>query len=160
MEWLDSPLLTLRVTRWLEKSYQIFQRIAQKVAKSKKGHNIYNKAQFENPKHLHQTTFKTLKYLQQTMFWNCLLRKNVINLLKQKVAQKAFQILSKNHNEPPKVAQLAKNRPIWSPWLSAKATIFIHRYIIDYLALATLGRITQKLDHFYLCRVTQGGQGK
>ncbi len=22
---------------------------------------------------------------------------------------------SKNHNEPPKVAQLAKNRPIWSP---------------------------------------------
>jgi hypothetical protein len=28
----------------------------------------------ENPKHLHQTTFKTLKYLQQTMFWNCLFR--------------------------------------------------------------------------------------
>ncbi len=51
-----------------KKIRQIFQRIAQKVAKSKKGKNIYKKAQFENPKHLHQTTFKTLKYLQQTMF--------------------------------------------------------------------------------------------
>ncbi len=26
--------------------------------------------------------------------------------------------LQKNHNELPKVAQLAKNRPIWSPWSS------------------------------------------
>jgi hypothetical protein len=30
--------------------------------------NMYTKAQFENPKHLHQTTFENLKYLQQTMF--------------------------------------------------------------------------------------------
>ena len=51
-----------------KKICQIFKRIAQKVAKSKKGQNIYNKAQFESPKHLHQTTFKTLKYLQQTVF--------------------------------------------------------------------------------------------
>ena len=47
---------------------------------------------------------------------------NVINLLKLKVAQKVtiilgYFIFSKNHNEPPKVAQLAKNRPIWSPCL-------------------------------------------
>jgi hypothetical protein len=46
--------------------------------------------------------------------------KNVINLLKQKVAPKlaiilGYFILSKNHNEPPKVAELAKNHPIWSP---------------------------------------------
>jgi len=34
----------------------------------KKGQNIYNKAQFESPKHLHHTAFETLKYLQQTMF--------------------------------------------------------------------------------------------
>jgi hypothetical protein len=39
--------------------------------------------------------------------------KNVINLLKQKVAPKVtiilgYLILSKNHNEPLKVAQLAK----------------------------------------------------
>jgi len=46
----------------------MFKKIAQKVAKSKKDQNIYNKAQFENPKHLHQTTFKSLKYLQQTIF--------------------------------------------------------------------------------------------
>jgi len=26
-----------------------------------------------------------------------------------------YFILSKNHHEPPKVAQLAKNTPIWSP---------------------------------------------
>jgi hypothetical protein len=43
-------------------------------------------------------------------------------LLKQKVAQKVaiilgYFMLSKNHNEPPKVAQLAKKHPIWSPCL-------------------------------------------
>ncbi len=47
-----------------KKMRQIYQIIAQKVAKSKKGQNIYNKAQFESPKHLHQTIFKTLKYQQ------------------------------------------------------------------------------------------------
>jgi hypothetical protein len=37
-------------------------------------------------------------------------------LPKQKVAIiLGYFILSKNHNEPPKVAQLAKNHPIWSP---------------------------------------------
>jgi hypothetical protein len=54
------------VTRRLEKIHQSFQKIAQKVAKSKKGQNIYNKAHFENPKHLQQITFEILKYLQQT----------------------------------------------------------------------------------------------
>ncbi len=57
-----------RVTRWFKKIWQIFQRIAPKSCQVKKGQNIYNKAQFESPKHLHQTTFKTLKCLQQTMF--------------------------------------------------------------------------------------------
>ncbi len=51
----------------LEKNYQIFQRIALKSHQVKKGQNISNKDQFENPKHL-ETTFETLKYLQQTMF--------------------------------------------------------------------------------------------
>jgi hypothetical protein len=41
-------------------------------------------------------------------------------LLKQKVAQNVtislgYFIFSNNHNEPPKVAQLPKNRPIWPP---------------------------------------------
>ncbi len=58
-----------------KKIAKIKKKIAQKVAKSKKGQNIYNKSQFERPKHLQQITFETLK-----------------------------------------VAQLAKNRPIWSPW--------------------------------------------
>ena len=33
-----------------------------------KGQNIYNKVQFESQKHLHQTIFETLKYLQQAFF--------------------------------------------------------------------------------------------
>jgi len=48
----------------IRKNCQIFQKIAQKVAKSKKAKNIYNKAQFESPKHLQQTTFETLKVAQ------------------------------------------------------------------------------------------------
>jgi hypothetical protein len=34
-----------------------------KSCQAKKGQNIYNKAQFESPKHLQQTTFEALKYL-------------------------------------------------------------------------------------------------
>jgi hypothetical protein len=49
------------VTRRLEKNCQFFQKIAQKVAKSKKVKNIYNKAQFESPKHLQHTTFEPFK---------------------------------------------------------------------------------------------------
>jgi len=42
-------------------------------------------------------------------------------LLKQKEAQNVafslgYFIFSKNHNEPPKEVQLAKNCPIWLPW--------------------------------------------
>jgi hypothetical protein len=45
----------------IRKNGQIFQKIVQKAAKSKKAKNICNKAQFESPKHLQQTTFETLK---------------------------------------------------------------------------------------------------
>jgi hypothetical protein len=66
----------------LKRIAQVFQKVAQTVSKAKKakisttklylkGQNIYNKALFESPKHLHQTTFETLQYLQQTMFRNC-----------------------------------------------------------------------------------------
>jgi hypothetical protein len=55
------------VTRKLEKNCQIFQIIAPKSCQVKKGQNIYNKAQFESPKPMQQTTFETLKYPQQTM---------------------------------------------------------------------------------------------
>jgi hypothetical protein len=48
------------------------------------------------------------------------LGKNVINLHLQKVSPKVaiilgYCILSKNHNKPPNVAQLANNCPILSP---------------------------------------------
>jgi hypothetical protein len=56
------------VTRRLEKKLPNFSKNSPKVAKSKKGQNIYNKDQFDSPKNLHQRTFETLKYLQQTMF--------------------------------------------------------------------------------------------
>ncbi len=48
------------------------------------------------------------------------LGENVINFLKQKVAKYVAIALGYhflNHNELPKVAQLAKNRPICSPWI-------------------------------------------
>ncbi len=60
-------LLGVQRDQKIRKKFAKFKKkIAQKVAKSKKGQNIYNKAQFESPKHLQQTTFETSKYLQQT----------------------------------------------------------------------------------------------
>jgi len=56
------------------KTFAHFLKSSTKSLQGKKGQSICNKAQFESPKHLHQTTFETLKYLQQTMFWNCLFR--------------------------------------------------------------------------------------
>jgi hypothetical protein len=66
-----------------------FSKNSPKSNQVKKGQNIYNKDHFVNPKHLHQTTIKTLKYLQQTAN----LCKNLKNFLKQKVAQKVTIIL-------------------------------------------------------------------
>jgi hypothetical protein len=60
------------------------------VLKPKKCQNIYNKAQFESPKHLHQTTFEILKCLQQRCSETAYLAENVINLLKQKVTMLPF----------------------------------------------------------------------
>jgi len=57
-----------RVTRRFEKNRPIFVKRSPNILKAKKGQNIYNKAQFEREKHLHQTTFEILKYLQQIMF--------------------------------------------------------------------------------------------
>jgi hypothetical protein len=64
LSFMAPCLWPVRVTRRFEKNCQIFQKVAQKVAKSKKGQNIYNKAQFESPKHLEETTFETLKVAQ------------------------------------------------------------------------------------------------
>jgi hypothetical protein len=65
---LQSQEVLQTVIRSLEKKLpKIFQRITQKVGKSKKGQNIYNEAQFGSPKNLQQTPFQTLKYLQQNI---------------------------------------------------------------------------------------------
>ncbi len=55
-------------------------------------------------------------------FETAYLGENGINLLQQEAAKTVaislgYFMFSKNHEEPPKVAQLAKNRPIWSPCL-------------------------------------------
>jgi hypothetical protein len=59
---------------------------AQTVSSAKKCQNINNKAQFESLKHFHQTTFETLKYLQQC-FGTSYLSKNVIDMFHLKLAQ-------------------------------------------------------------------------
>jgi len=50
-----------RVIRRLEKIAKILKKSSQNSCQVKKCQNIYTKAQFENPEHLHQTTFITLK---------------------------------------------------------------------------------------------------
>jgi hypothetical protein len=76
-----------------------------------KGPNIYNKAQFESPKHLHQTTWETYS---KPCFETAFSGENVINLLKQKVAQNVTISL---------VAYLPKNHPIWSPCLQQRIEV-------------------------------------
>jgi hypothetical protein len=94
-----------------------------------KGHNIYNKAQFESPKHLHQTTFETLLNIyNKPCFEAAYLGENVLNLIKQKGALNitislGYFIFSKNHNAPPKVAQLVKNHQIGSPCLGRRSKL-------------------------------------
>jgi hypothetical protein len=107
--------MVLRVTKRYGKNSPNFSRSNQSSLQAKRCQNIYNKVQFKSPKHLQQTTLETLKHLQQSIFLNCLFRQKCINLLKPKVTQNVtislgYFIFSKNHNEPPKVAQLAKNR--------------------------------------------------
>jgi hypothetical protein len=53
--------------RRLGKKIVKFSKNRPKSCQVKKGQNIHNKAQFGSPKHRQQTTFETLKYLQQTM---------------------------------------------------------------------------------------------
>jgi hypothetical protein len=57
-----------------EKWPNFWKKVAKTVTIAKKCQNIFTKAQFEGPRYLQQTTFETLKYQQQTMFWNCLFR--------------------------------------------------------------------------------------
>jgi len=66
------------------KNHPIFQKEAQTVSKSKKGQTIYNKTQFESPKHLHQTPFETLNTYNKPCFETAYLGGNEINLHNKK----------------------------------------------------------------------------
>ena len=74
------------MTRRLEKKLPNFSKNSPKSRQVKKGQNIYNKAEFKSPEHLHQTTFETLNSYNKPYFETAYLGKNVINLLKQKVS--------------------------------------------------------------------------
>jgi hypothetical protein len=54
---ISSSGFTIGVTRQLEKKSPNFSKNSPKSCQAKKGQNTYNKPQYENPKHLHQTTF-------------------------------------------------------------------------------------------------------
>jgi hypothetical protein len=100
----------------LKRYCPIFQKVALTVSKQKKCQIIYNKAHLKSPKHLRQTNLKCKNTYDKSCFENANLGKNVINFHNSKGAQNVAIsfgcfIFTKNHNEPPKVAQLAKKSP-------------------------------------------------
>jgi hypothetical protein len=62
-----------------------FLKVAQTVAELKKCQNICIKAQFENPKHLHQTTTELLNTCNKECFETVYSGENLKYLLKQKL---------------------------------------------------------------------------
>ncbi len=105
------------VRRWLKKCPN-FVKSSPNSPRAKNAKINYIKAQFESLKHLHQTTFATKKYLQQTVFWNSLFcwksKNNGLSKKRPKILPFfGYFIFSKNHN---KVAQLANIHLIWSLW--------------------------------------------
>jgi len=81
--------------------------------------NIYNKAQFESPKHQRKATFRPKNTCNKSYFIIACLGENLKSLLKQKVAQKVAislgYFISKSHNCHSKVAKFVKNCRIRSP---------------------------------------------
>jgi hypothetical protein len=59
-----------RVTKIIEKKLPNFLKVTQRVANPKM-QKIKNKAKFGSPKHLHQATLDSLKYLEHPMVLNC-----------------------------------------------------------------------------------------
>jgi hypothetical protein len=60
---LSVVIPSISVTRRLLKNLQFFSKSSPNSLQAKKRQNIYNKAQYESPKHLHQTTLETLKHV-------------------------------------------------------------------------------------------------
>jgi hypothetical protein len=93
----ESPLI--RVTRRFEKKLPDFSKSSPNSLQAKKGQNINLKAQ-----NIYINHFWSLKIPTKTYFGTAYLSENVINLLKEKVAQNVaislgYFIFSKNHNE-------------------------------------------------------------
>jgi hypothetical protein len=108
------------VARRFEKNHPIFQKVAQKVSKSKKAKISTTKLNLKAKNIYIKPLLKPQKTNNKPCFETAYLGEYVINLLQQKSSLKCchffcYFIFSKNHNEPPKVAQLVKNHPIWSP---------------------------------------------
>ncbi len=73
-EMVEFKMPSLDVLAWdqgdqkILKNAQCFKKVAQTVYKPKKDKISTTKLNLKAPKHVHQTHFETLKYLQQTMF--------------------------------------------------------------------------------------------
>jgi hypothetical protein len=66
------------------------------------------------------------------MFWDCLFRWKCNRFAQRKNCPKScdsFGLLHQNHTEPPKVAQLVKNRPIWSPCIEISFLYFCYHWV-------------------------------
>jgi hypothetical protein len=104
------------VTRRLEKYSPKF--LKKEPKQLPKVQNIYIKPHLKPKNTCNKPYFKTTYFGE-----------NIKDLLKQKVAQNVYISLgyfyffySKNRNWHTEVAQLVKNRPIWSPWRRRKGT--------------------------------------
>jgi hypothetical protein len=89
----------------LKKISPIFQKSSPNNLQVKKGQNIYNKAQFESPKHLRQTPFETLKYLQPRFEVAYLGENEIKKNLKKEPKMLPFLWANSFFIEPAKVAQ-------------------------------------------------------
>ncbi len=104
--------VTNRVTRRLEKKLPIFLKIAQRSCRVKKAKISATKLNLKTQNIYIKPLLKLWNTYNKPCVKTAYLGENVINLLKQKVAIiLGYFILSKNHNETPKVAQLAKKSP-------------------------------------------------
>jgi len=72
-------------------------------------------------------------------------------LLEQKVAIiLGYFILSKNHDEPPKLAQLVKIHPIWSPCLATLVSPFKLNQFTALLTIKTTGRAADSCAIYHI----------
>jgi hypothetical protein len=97
----------------------IFQKVAKTVSKPKKAKISTTKLKLKAQNIYIKPLLKPQNTFNKPCFETAYLCENVINLLKQKVAQNVaislgYFIFSKIHNEPPNVTQFMKKCPIWS----------------------------------------------